>query len=48
MSDQIELSSVPEIYGRSAAGVSATSSGQMPPTTISAARPASSWRSDAR
>ena len=39
------LSAVPETHGRSAAGVSATSSGHAPPTATIAAPPASSWRS---
>ncbi len=39
------LSLVPEIQGRLEAGVSVTSSGHAPPTTIIAAPPARSWRS---
>ncbi len=42
------LSEVPEIHGRSRAGVSITSSGQAPATTSIAAPPASSWRIAAR
>ena len=38
------LSEVPEIHGRSEAGVSVTSSGHAKPTTSIAAPPASSWR----
>ena len=38
------LSLVPEIHGRSLAGVSAIRAGQAPPTTTIAAPPASSWR----
>ena len=36
---------MPDTHGRSAAGVSATSSGHAPPTATIAAPPASSWRS---
>ena len=42
------LSLVPEIQGRSPAGVRAMSNGQAPPTTTIAAPPASSWRTAAR
>ena len=38
------LSLVPEIQGRSLAGVKAIRAGQAPPTTTMAAAPASSWR----
>ena len=38
---------MPEIHGRSDAGVSATITGQKPPATTIAAPPASSWRSAA-
>ena len=38
---------MPDTHGRSAAGVSAISSGQAPPTATIAAPPASSWRSAA-
>ena len=41
------LSDVPETHGRSAAGVSHTSTGHASPTATIAAPPASSWRSDA-
>jgi DNA-binding IclR family transcriptional regulator len=41
------LSLVPEIQGRSDAGVSIISSGQAPPTTTIAAPPASNWRTAA-
>ena len=43
ISDQIELSDVPEIHGRSAAGVSHNATGQARPTAAAAAPPASSW-----
>ena len=39
------MSEVPEIQGRSDAGVSVTSNGHAPPTATSAAPPSSSWRS---
>ena len=42
ISDQIELSAVPEIHGRSAAGVSHMSTGQARPTTAIAVPPAAS------
>ena len=42
------LSLVPEIHGRSAAGVSAISSGQAPPTTTIASPPASRSRTAAQ
>ena len=48
ISDQIELSDVPEIHGRDDAGVSATSSGQAPPATTIATPPPSSPRTRAR
>src|SRR4051812_29628572 len=38
------LSEVPEIHGRSAAGVSQIATGHASPATIIAAAPASSWR----
>ena len=44
ISDQTLLSEVPEIHGRSAAGVSVTSSGHAPATAAIAAPPASSRR----
>ena len=45
ISERSLLSLVPEIHGRSAAGVSSTSAGHAPPTSTIAAPPASSWRS---
>ena len=47
MSDQTELSLVPETQGRSAAGVSHTSTGQAKPTRAIASPPQANWRTAA-